>query len=154
MEHIYIRDAETNRSLWITTDEGYSTILTDGMPYRETIKPTRIRKVIKDWMRGVTKLYDKVEGIEFMELYQYTGEPTESEIQQRLEFWNSWSPNSYKDNHLRIHHRCPMCESDEDTDWVRGEWNVCYHCFIAFTLEDIEPVYDPTHIEYEEVWYG
>ena len=82
-----------------------------------------------------------------MELHEYTGEPTEQEIQQRLEFWKSWSPDSYKDNHLRIHPPCPCCESDEDTEWVRQEWNICYKCLIAFTLEDTIPVYDPSILQ-------
>jgi len=95
-----------------------------------------------------------------MELHEYTGEPTEEEIQQRLEFWQSWSPNGYKDNHLRITKFCPMCESPNDTEWVRNEWYICYNCMIAFTLEDLEPVVTPEmyaqikleeELEYE--WY-
>jgi len=77
-----------------------------------------------------------------MELYGHTGEPTEEEIQQRLEFWQSWSPNGYKDNHLRITKACPMCESPDDTEWVRNEWYICYNCMIAFTLQDSIGYYD------------
>jgi len=162
MEHIYIKDTITGRSLWITKQEDgyqdYYTMLTDSMLYREPIKVKSVGKVIRDWMRNVTKLNDKVEPINFvegmnMELHEYTGEPTEQEIQQRLEFWNSWSPNSYKDNHLRIHHPCPCCGSDEDTEWVRQEWNICYNCLIAFTLDDLIPVYDPTMLQPEEEDY-
>ena len=148
MEHIYIKDTITDRSLWITQEGDYQSMLTDGMFCRETVK--NIRKVVRDWMRGVKELNDKVEGIEFMELYEYTGEPTEQEINQRLSFWQSWSPNNYKDNHLRIQTICPCCNSDEDTEWVREEWNICYRCFIAFTLDDLVPVYDPNELVEEE----
>ena len=147
MEHIYTKDNLTGRSLWITKQRersiDYYSMLTDGMLYREPIKKGSVGKVIRDWMRNVKNLNDKVEGIEFMELHEYTGEPTQQEMEQRLAFWKSWSPNSYKDNHLRIHHPCPCCNSDKDTEWVRQEWNICYDCLIAFTLTDLTPVHDP-----------
>jgi len=146
MEHIHIKDSITNRSLWVTKQQDgidYYSMLTDGMLYREPVLERSVGGVIKDWMRNIRNLNDKVEGTEFMELHEYTGEPTQQEMEQRLAFWKSWSPNGYKDNHLRIHPFCPCCGSDEDTEWVRQEWNICYDCFIAFTLADLIPVHDP-----------
>lgn len=85
-----------------------------------------------------------------MELHEYTGKPSDAEIQQRFEFWQNWNPKGYKANHLRINNPCPCCDSTEDTEWVREDeegvgWNICYRCRIAFTLEDSMPVYDPTN---------
>jgi len=178
MEHIYIKDTITDRSLWITRqyeeyskwdndkDEStpayrdYYSILTDGMLFREPIKESSIRKTIKDWMKWIPTLDKVKEAIEFMELYEYTGEPTEQEMEQRLTFWKSWSPNAYRDNHLRINHPCPCCGSDVDTEWVREEWNICYSCMIAFSMEDLTPVVTPEEYarirleeEVENEWY-
>jgi hypothetical protein len=78
-----------------------------------------------------------------MELFEYTGEVTDEEIQHRLDEWFKWDKRGYKANHLRIQHICPVCNSMEDTEWVRQEYNICYKCMISFTLADLQPVYDP-----------
>lgn len=169
MEHIYIKDTITGRSLWITKQEDdyqdYYSMLTDDMLYREPIKENRLRQTIRDWMKWIPTLDRVKEVIEFMELHEYTGEPTGQEMKQRLAFWKSWSPNSYRDDHLRINHPCPCCGSDTDTEWVREDsegnsWNICYSCMIAFTLEDLEPVVTPEEYarikleeEMESEWY-
>lgn len=85
-----------------------------------------------------------------MELWQYSGEPTAEEIAQRLEFWKRWSPGAYKDDHLRIHPKCPNCNSNKDTEWVRNEWSICYNCLIAFTFEDTIPYYIIQDYEQDE----
>jgi len=168
MEHLYIHDTETGRSLWITKqepDQKYHqqpicTLLTDGMYERVIIKESSIRSRIRDFMRWIPQASKVEEVIAYMELHEYTGEPTEQEMEERLKFWQSWSPNAYRDNHLRINHPCPCCGSDTDTEWVRNEWNVCYSCFITFTLKDLEPMVTPEQLarikleeEIEEEWY-
>ena len=157
MEHFYIKDETTGRSLWITKQysdhppyKATCTILLDEMVFREEVRENSLPKLVRDWMKMVKKLNTPIkEEIEYMELFEYEGEPTEEEIKQRLEFWKHWSPNGYKDNHLRIHLTCPCCESNEDTDWVRDEYHVCYNCLISFTLEDSVPVV--TKEEYEQM---
>lgn len=62
------------------------------------------------------------------------GEPQPDEIQ----YWAEW--DNMKDN-LATRHQCPCCGGGH-TRWVRQEWNICYDCEIAFTMEDIEPIYD------------
>ena len=81
-----------------------------------------------------------------MELYEYSGEITDEEIQHRLDEWYKWDERGYKANHLRIQHTCPCCGSDDDTEWVRQEYNICYNCMIGFTLRDLQPVYDPNNV--------
>ena len=75
----------------------------------------------------------------------YKGEPTNEEMLERLAMWELWSPGrGLRDNDLRINHPCPCCGSGKNTESVRDEWNICYTCMIAFTLDDLMPVRDPT----------
>ena len=69
-----------------------------------------------------------------MELYQYSGEPTDEEIEHRLR-------DRIKDgvNHLSIRHICPNCQGN-NTEWIRNEWSICFGCQIAFNPFD--QVYD------------
>lgn len=62
-----------------------------------------------------------------MEIWQYEGEPTQEEIIQREPY--------YKDDHLAIRPKCPMCEG-RNTAWIRQEWYVCFGCLISFTSDD------------------
>ncbi len=60
----------------------------------------------------------------------YEGEPTETEILQRLAFHLMHGPN-----HLAIKHTCPACHSP-DAEWVRNEWAICYACELAFDASE------------------
>jgi len=68
------------------------------------------------------------------ELWQYSGEPTDEELQQRVELGN---------HQLGFRHKCPNCGST-DTNFIRNNYWMCHHCVIWFTTEDALGYYDVT----------
>lgn len=74
----------------------------------------------------------------------YTGEPTDTEILQRLAFHLMHGPN-----HLAIHHICPACNG-KNTEWVRNQWAICYDCEIAFDAFELYVEPTPNWLEYIE----
>ena len=69
------------------------------------------------------------------------GEPDEEEIRGYVD-WHS----KYGTNSLAIHHTCPCC-GDNNTEWKRNQWSICYDCGIAF--DALERFVDLS-IEYED----
>uniref|UniRef100_A0A6M3LF40 Uncharacterized protein n=1 Tax=viral metagenome TaxID=1070528 RepID=A0A6M3LF40_9ZZZZ len=64
-----------------------------------------------------------------MEFWQYTGEPTDEEIQSRK------AHDKANRDMLAIRPECPTCGSI-NTMWIRQRWSVCFGCDSSFTLEE------------------
>lgn len=64
--------------------------------------------------------------------HQYQGEPTDEELQERINCSN---------HQLGYKLCCPNCGKN-DTQFLRNTYWMCHQCAIWFTTEDAQPVYN------------